>query len=380
MTTSRRVFFQQCAVGAVSSVPISLPHSFSFSDQIPSPQTPQSGGLIRLDSNEDAYGPSQRAKQAMIESLELVNRYPDLEYQKLSETIATLHGVGADRVVLGCGSSEILRMAASAFLSPGKKLILASPTFELIADEARRLGAEVVSVPLTKQYAHNLSAMLGSVEASTGLVYICNPNNPTGSLTPRQNLEGFLRDLPAEVPVVIDEAYHHYVGKTSSYASFLDRPAGDERVIVTRTFSAIYALAGLRIGYGITAPKTARLLSSARLQSGVNIVASKAAIAALTDPEFVTIRSQQNTDNRQEFLNMANARMLRVIDSHTNFAMLKTGGHGQDVIQHFNKNGILLGPLVPSMPTYVRVSFGTPTEMKEFWRVWDLMPPQEMAM
>ena len=380
MTISRRDFFQKCALGAVSSVPISVGHSFDFSDQIPSPPTPQSDGLIRLDSNENAYGPSTRAKQAMVESLELANRYPDLEYQQLSRTIAALHGVSADRVVLGCGSSEILRMTASAFLRPGKRLILASPTFELIADEARRFGAEVVSVPLTKQYAHNLSAMLGSVGSSAGLVYICNPNNPTGSLTPRQDLEGFLRDLPAKVPVVIDEAYHHYVGKASSYASFLDRPVGDDRLIVTRTLSAIYALAGLRIGYGIAAPKTARLLSTARLQSDVNIVATKAAVAALTDPDYVAMRSQQNVNDRQEFLNMANARMLRVIDSHTNFAMLKTGGHGQDVIQHFNKNGILLGPLVPSMPTYVSVSLGTPAEMKEFWRVWDLMPAQKMTM
>ena len=341
---------------------------------------PESHGLIHLENNENAYGPSDRVKQVMEGSLELVNRYPDLGYQQLSETIAALHGVSVDHVVLGCGSSEILRMAASVFLGPGKKLILASPTFELIADEARRLGAQVVSVSLTRQYAHNLTGMLGSVGSATGLVYICNPNNPTGSLTPRQNLEDFLRNLPDRVPVVIDEAYHHYVGKTSSYASFLDRPMKNERVIVTRTFSGIYGLAGLRIGYGIAAPKTSRLLSAARLQSGVNIVAAKAAVVALTDPDYVAIRSQLNTNDRQEFFNMANARMVRVIDSHTNFAMLKTGVHAQEVIQHFNKNGVLLGPLVPSMPTYVRISLGTPTEMKEFWRIWDLMPPPKMAM
>jgi len=222
--------------------------------------------------------------------------------------------------------------------------------------------------------------MLRGVGSSTGLIYICNPNNPTGSLTPRQDLEGFIRDLPPDVAVVVDEAYHHYVGKTSSYASFLDRSVEDDRVIVTRTLSAIYGLAGLRIGYGIVASKTAGRLSAVRLQSDINVIAARAAVAALTDPDHVRIRWQQNANDRQEFLNMANARMLRVIDSHTNFVMLKTGGHGQDVTQHFNQNGILLGPLVPSMPTYVRVSLGTPAEMKEFWRVWDLMPAQKMAM
>jgi histidinol-phosphate aminotransferase len=380
MTISRRSFFRHCTLGAVSSVPISFRHGLSLRDQLPSPQTFHSHGVIRLDNNENAYGPSDGAKQSMKEGLELANRYPDLEYKQLSQTIAAQHGASPDQAVLGCGSSEILRMAATVFLGPGKTLILASPTFELIADEARRLAAEVVAVPLTKHYAHDLSKMLGSVGPSTGLVYICNPNNPTGTLTARQDLEAFLRDLPAKVPVVVDEAYHHYVGKTSSYASFLDRPVEDDRVIVTRTLSAIYALAGLRIGYGIAAPKTARLLSAVRLQSDINIIAARAAVAALSDPDYVRIRSKQNADDRQEFLNMANARMLRVLDSHTNFAMLKTGGHGQDVIQHFNKNGILVGPLVRSMPTYLRVSFGTAAEMKEFWRVWDLLPAQRMAM
>jgi len=317
----------------------------------------------------------------MEKSLELANRYPDLEYKQLTETISTLHGVSPDRVILGCGSSEILRLAAAAYLRPRKKLILASPTFGLIANEARRLGAEIAALPLTRQYAHNLGAMLSGAGPSTGLLYICNPNNPTGSLTQRQNLEDFLRDLPGKAPIVIDEAYHHYVGKSSSYASFLDRPVENDRVIVTRTLSAIYGLAGLRIGYGIASPKTARQLSAIRLQSSINVVAVRAAVAALTDPDHVGTRSQQNANDRQEFLNMANARMLRVIDSHTNFAMLKTGRHGQGVIQHFNNNGILLGSLVPSMPTYVRVSLGTPAEMKEFWRVWDLMPRvQKMEM
>jgi histidinol-phosphate aminotransferase len=358
-----------------------LPNGRSFAGQLPSPRENQSTGPVRLDNNENAYGPSERATQAMRESLELANRYPDLEYERLSETIAALHGIKTEQVVLGCGSSEVLRMAATAFLGSGKRLVIASPTFDLIADDARRLGAEVVVVPLTKQYAHNLNAMLTHAKASTGLVYICNPNNPTGSLTLRQDIEGFLRHLPAKVSVVIDEAYHHYVGLSSGYASFLDRPVDDDRVIVTRTLSGIYALAGLRIGYAVAAPQTARQLSAARLQFDVNVIAARAAVAALNDSQYVRACSQQNANDRQEFFNSANGRMMRgAIDSHTNFVMLKTGRPGQDVIEHFEKNRILLGPLVPSMGMYVRVSLGTPAEMKEFWRVWDLMPTQKMSM
>ena len=271
-------------------------------------------------------------------------------------------------------------MGATAFLGLRKDLVIASPTFTLIADYARKMGSSVTAIPLTKRYAHDLEAMRTSVKPSTGLVYICNPNNPTGSITPRQNLEAFLRDLPSKVTVIVDEAYHHYVGESSSYASFIDQPLDDDRVIVTRTLSSIYGLAGLRLGYAIAAPQTANLLSAVRLQSDINVVAAKAAVVALTDTENVHVRSQQNRDDLQEFLNMANARMYRVIDSHTNFVMLKTGGHGQDVIEHFKKNNILVGPFVPSMPAYVHVTLGTNAEMKEFWRVCDLLPPHKMVM
>jgi histidinol-phosphate aminotransferase len=380
MAISRRNFFQQCAVSlfAGSAFPLRLGRSCAL--QLPPLRTSSSAGHICLDNNENAYGPSEKATQAMSESLKFVNRYPGEEYERLSETIATLHGVKTEQVVLGCGSSEILRMTASALLGSGKRLVIASPTYDVISDDARRSGAEVVSVPLTKQYAHNLNAMLTQVQASQGLVYICNPNNPTASLTPRKDIEDFLNKVPVKVYVAIDEAYHDYVGTSSSYASFLDRRVDDDRVIVTRTLSAIYGLAGLRIGYAVATPQTARQLSAARLQFDVNVIAARAAVAALNDSEHVRASTQQNNNDRQEFLNQANGRMVKLIDSHTNFVMLKTARHGQDVVEHFKKNNILLGPLVPSMPMYVRVSLGTPVEMKEFWRVWDLMPAHAMSM
>jgi histidinol-phosphate aminotransferase len=380
MAISRRNFFQQCVVSALAGATFPKQTDRSFALQLASPRTSLPTGLIYLDNNENAYGPSEKVTQAMGESLNLVNRYPGQEYERLSETIATLHGIKMEQVVLGCGSSEILRMTATAFLGPAKRLVIASPTFDLIADDARGSGAEVVPVPLTKQYAHNLNAMLTQIQTSEGLVYICNPNNPTASLTPRKDIEGFLNKLPAKVYVVIDEAYHDYVGTSSSYTSFLDRRVDNDRVIVTRTLSAIYGLAGLRIGYAIATPQTARQLSAVRLQFDVNIIAARAAVAALDDTQHLRASTQQNINDRQEFLNQAGGRMVRLIDSHTNFVMLKAAKHGEDVIEHFKKNNILLGPLVPSMPMYVRVTLGTPAEMKEFWRVWDLMPSHGMSM
>ncbi|MGH2361966.1 MAG: pyridoxal phosphate-dependent aminotransferase, partial [bacterium] len=253
--------------------------------------------------------------------------------------------------------------------------------FDLIAHLARNAGAEVTAVPLTSRNAHDLIAMLDRVDASAGLVYICNPNNPTGSLTPRKDLEVFLSRLPSTVRVLIDEAYHHYVGGSSSYASFIDRPVDDGRVMVTRTLSKIYGLAGLRIGYSVSPVELARQLDSERLKFGVSVVAVRAAAAAFGDTEYVRITAQRNANDRQEFYNQANGRMLRVIDSHTNFVMLDVGRPAGEIIEHFKKNNILVAPRISSFETHIRVSLGKSAEMKEFWRVWDLLPAShEMRM
>jgi histidinol-phosphate aminotransferase len=301
-------------------------------------------------------------------------RYPDADADALQRKIASLHAVSPAQVVLGCGSSEILRMAIDTFAGPKKKIVAALPTFDSIHQYARRARAEVVDVPLNKDWSHDLGAMRARTDASTGLVYICNPNNPTGSITRRPELEMFLRKLPAHVVVLIDEAYHHYVGESAEYASFVDRPVDDPRVIVTRTFSKIHGLAGLRIGYGVAATRTARLLESSCLSDGVGTVAARAAAAALDDQDYVRRRVVTNIDDRQEFLNNANARMLRSIDSITNFVMLHAGRPAGPVVEHFAKHQILVPRAVPALESYVRVSLGTPAEMLEFWRVWDLMP------
>jgi len=222
--------------------------------------------------------------------------------------------------------------------------------------------------------------MLARVDSSTGLVYICNPNNPTGTLTPRKHMESFISKLPASVMILIDEAYHHFVSATSSYQSFLDHPLGDPRIVVARTFSKIYGLAGLRVGYSVSSKEVAGRLSALRLQNGVTIVSVKAAIAAVNDTAYVRMAAKRNSDDRQEFMNQVNARMLRAIDSHANFVLLNPLRPVGEVLPHLEKNDVHVAPPIPAMEKYIRVSLGTPAEMREFWRVWDLMPAGNMAM
>jgi histidinol-phosphate aminotransferase len=153
-------------------------------------------------------------------------------------------------------------------------------------------------------------------------------NNPTGTLTRRRDIEAFLAKLPSGIFVVMDEAYDEYVGLASDYASFIDRPVEDSRVMVVRSFSTIYGLAGMRVGYAVAAPPTARLLASSRLEEDLTGLSARAAVAALHDPDYVRMSAARNSDDRQEFFNQAHARMLRAIDSLTNFVMVNTGGPG----------------------------------------------------
>jgi histidinol-phosphate aminotransferase len=380
MPITRRNFFRNLAAGAAVTAGLPPLADLASSGLVPASRANEPSGPIILSRNENAYGPSQKVVASMQNSLTYANRYPDPAVSALHERIAKSHSVKPEQLVLGCGSGEILSIAASTFLGPGKTLITAVPTFEAIGRCAKALGAEVVEIPLAKNYSHDLAATLKRVGASTGLVYICNPNNPTGSLTPRLDLEAFLRKLPPTTTVLIDEAYHHYVARTADYSSFIDHPVSDDRVIVARTFSKVFGLAGIRVGYAVGAPEKMQALAARRLPEGLNAVGARAALVAYDDLEYVQLSAKRNADDRQEFFNQANARMVRGIDSHANFAMLKTGRMAVDVIEHFKKNDVLIARLFPSMNTYVRVSFGTPSEMKEFWRVWDLMPPGKTEM
>ena len=252
-------------------------------------------------------------------------RYPDAEAEALRRRIAGLHAVAPEQVVLGCGSGEILRMAIDAFAGPQKNIVAALPTFESIAQYARRAGAEVVDVPLSKDWSHDVGAMLARTDASTGLVYICNPNNPTGSLTRRQDIEEFLRKLPADVCRADRRGLPSLRRRVTEYASFIDRPVDNPRVIVTRTFSKIHGLAGLRVGYAVAAPQTARVT----LGSAVGRRQRRRGTGRRRRPrrtEYVRLSVGWNADDRQEFLNHASARMVRSIDSLANFVMLKPAG------------------------------------------------------
>ncbi|MBV8629717.1 MAG: histidinol-phosphate aminotransferase family protein [Silvibacterium sp.] len=381
MLTSRRVVLRSLAASAATGLAVpATPRRFSGVIGFDPDRSTMGESLIRLDHNENPYGPSRKVLDAIQGAMESVNRYPVAGYGELRERIAHLHGVKPQQILLGCGSTDVLRMAAFAFLAGGKQLIQASPTFEAIESYAQRSGAEVVSVRLAPGFAHDLERMSARTSAAPALVYICNPNNPTASLNPREDLEAFIGKLPVSAYVVIDEAYHHYAGQSGMYASFVDRPVDNQRVIVTRTFSAVYGLAALRLGYAVASPDVVRAMGRFAGEDNINGIVMQAALAALDDIDAVNDFVRQNADDRQEFFNQAMARAMKPIDSHANFVMMNTYHPAEDVIEHFRKNGVLIGRSFPAMNTYIRVSLGRPEEMRRFWQAWDALPYPKHTM
>lgn len=381
MSVSRRKLLQQIGVGAMVGAAAPALRGFARVPANDAPRVATAADPVLLYRNENPYGPSEKVLAVLRDSATSSNRYPRTEYDTLIGKLAAMHKVKPEQIVLGCGSGEILGMAALAFLKPGKKLTQAAPTFPSLGKLAQAAGVEVVSIPLNKRYEHDLGAMLDAARSSTGLVYIVNPNNPTGTITPRKDIEAFISKLPPDVTVLIDEAYHHFVTPNAAYESFLDRHFADPRIIVSRTFSKIYGLAGMRIGYAVATPELAKRLPAGFPTWSVSVVSARAASAALDDVEYVQLGIKRNTDDRQEFLKQVNERMLRAIDSQTNFVMVNPMRPPDEVIEHLKKNHILIGPKYPVLEKYIRVSLGTPGEMQAFWRAWDLMPPTgKMAM
>lgn len=373
MPLSRRGFLRSATLAAAASAVLELP-TLAVPLQV---EAAHRGDIppdaIKLSNNENAYGPSPRSLAAMQMAVAESNRYPDRYNHQLVESIAAFHKVKPERVLLGCGSMDILRAATGAFLGPGRALLIPQPTFEAIAEYSKPLGSQTVRVPLDSNYAHNLDAMLAAAAKQPSLIYVCNPNNPTATITPRKDLETFLSKLPANAVVLMDEAYHHFAMGSPGYESFLDRPIEDDRLIVSRTFSKVYGLAGMRIGYAVGTGETLKRLQGFRSIECQNVAGVRAALAGLEDKDYVGMAIARNAADRQEFFKQAHARGLKPLESRANFVMMPASRPAQAVIDYFQHQNIIIGRKFPPMNNYVRISLGKPDEMRRFWQVWDQM-------
>ncbi len=362
-TISRRKFAQLLGLGAAAAV---VRPNLSLATATTEPA--RSTGFVRLSANENPYGPSIHAHDAMQGSFNLCCRYPEEQNGVLVGKLARLNGVEQDQIVLGDGSSEILKICAETFTGPNRgNLVAADPTFEAPLDYARANGADVVKVPLAKNFSHDLPGM--SAAAKQGLIYICNPNNPTASITPKNELRQFIENTPVETTILVDEAYFHYADN-SDYESVIPLVKNHPNLIVARTFSKIYGMAGLRCGYCVAQRETVARMKPQQMWDSVNVMALAAASASLDDPDQVLKGRKLNAEAKALTLGQLEKLGFKSIPSEANFFMVDCRRPVVPLIQAMKERNVQVGRLFPAMPNHMRVTVGKKSEMEAFFNAF----------
>src|SRR5947199_1502768 len=300
----------------------------------------------------------------MNNSFDVGCRYPDEANDVLIEKIAKINGVNREQIVLGDGSSEMLKVCAETFTGPTQgKLIAADPTFEAILEYSKAGGGEVVRVPLIADFHHDLAKM--GAAAQKGLIYICNPNNPTASITPKSDLRSLIEKTPRDTMILVDEAYFHYAD-SPEYESVIPLVKDHPNLIVARTFSKIYGMAGLRCGYCVAQPDTIKRMHGFQMWDSVNIMALAAASASLDDAGQVNNGRKMNSEAKSFTLTELQKLGYKSIPSQANFIMFDCKRPVVPIIKAMKERNVQVGRLFPALPNHMRVTIGKKSEMEAF--------------
>ncbi|TLP72781.1 pyridoxal phosphate-dependent aminotransferase [Maribacter sp. ACAM166] len=321
-------------------------------------------GVAKLNSNENPYGPSKAVRKVITNSLDLACRYPSMIFHPLVEQIARKEGVTKDHIVVTGGSTEGLKAAGLTYGLNGGEIIAADPTFQSLLTYAENSGGFVHRVPVDKNMGHNLDEMEKRITAKTSLVFICNPNNPTGTLIDKDKLRDFCSSVSNKTMVFSDEAYYDFITEPD-YPSMVELVKENMNVIVSKTFSKVHGLAGLRIGYLVARPDIATRLKK-NIMAMTNVIAIEAAKAALTDDEFYKFSVIKNTEAKNQIYKTLDDLNLEHQKSHTNFVFFKTGRPISEIITAMKKQNVLIGRPFPPFYDWARISTGTLDDMKLF--------------
>lgn len=367
MSVSRRRFVQLLGAGTAASLfaPTVAARGLEarFGDSLLDPVA--GDAPIRLDSNENPDGPDHAALDAIVAALGSVNRYPDAAADELRAAVARAHGVDVANVALGCGSTDILRAAVQRYTSPARHLVTAAPSYESPTWDAKRAGAEVRAIAVGRDLRLDLDAM-AAASRGAGLIYVCNPNNPTAAVHVRAAIDDFvarvLRDTP-DCTILLDEAYHEYV-EDPGYATAIPLALANPRVIVARTFSKVHGLAGLRVGYAVAHRDTIAAIAPYALDIGINglaAVAAQASLGAAGRVERERARNHAAREFTQRFFADAG---FEPTPSQANFVMVDIHREVKPFRQACRARGVLVGRPFPPLLTHARVSIGTIDEMR----------------
>jgi histidinol-phosphate aminotransferase len=320
---------------------------------------------IRIDANENPLGPSAAAREAAAVIVSQGGRYSDWLTDDLAKTLAEMEGLTVEQVRVYPGSSEPLHHTVCAFASSQRGYVTADPGYEAGIFAAQAIGAKVVKVPLTKTYAHDVKAMLAAAP-DAGVFYVCSPNNPTGTLTSHSDIEYLVDNKPKSSVVLVDEAYIHFCDAPS----VMDLVKAGKEVILLRTFSKIYGMAGLRCGAAFGRPDLLDRIENYAGWNAMPITALVAASASLKDAQLVPERKRINARVRGEVFAWLDRNRYSYIPSQANFFMLDTKRPAKPAIDAMAKQNVFIGRIWPSMPTYTRVTIGTTAEMEQFQVAW----------
>ncbi len=318
--------------------------------------------IVKLASNESPEGPFPGVSEAIARVLVGSNRYPDSDVHDLTKAMAADLGVREEQVWFGAGSTGLLGAIALSLGGPGTSAVYAWPSFVMYRIISRWAATEAIEVPLDTDHRHDLDAMRDAVRDDTTVVYVCNPNNPTGTIVSGEGLSAFIDSVPDSALVVVDEAYHHFVSDIS-YRSFLDAVTQRPNVLVLRTFSKVYGLAALRIGYAVGDAGLLDKLRRTQAPFTVSSVAQAAAMASLRDEAEMKRRVDANAAGRHHLAGVLSERGLDHADSHTNFVYFRLGEDSQAVASSFVRRGVIVRPLSSG---WIRVTIGTPHENERF--------------
>ncbi|HIG29019.1 MAG TPA: histidinol-phosphate transaminase [Verrucomicrobiales bacterium] len=319
--------------------------------------------LAKLASNENPLGPSPKALEAMANALPYVNQYPDGNCYYLKNRLGEKLDLGSEQIIIGNGSNDILELIGHAFLQPGDEVVISEFSFIVYTIVARLFGASLVTIPAVR-YGHDLNAMLEGVTAKTKIMFVANPNNPTGTLCEKADLMQLVNNLPGHVLLVMDEAYIEFLADPVDFLAMI-RDKLNDRLILTRTFSKIYGLAGLRIGYGISNERIIKALNQVREPFNVNAIAQAGALAALEDNDHLTQTRRINNEGLDYFQKQLTRLKIPFVSPYANF-ILANVGEGAIVFQKLQKLGIIARPVgAYGLPEWLRISIGTSTQNQQ---------------
>lgn len=320
--------------------------------------------IAKLNSNENPYGPSPKVRKAITNAFDKACRYPSFVFRPLLEKIAATEGVSTDHIVVTGGSTEGLKAVGLTYGLHGGELIAADPTFQSMLTYAENMGAYVHRVPVDLKMQHDLSAMENRINSNTRLLFLCNPNNPTGTLIPKQELLSFCERVSKKTTIFSDEAYYDFI-TDGDYPSMVDMVKAERNVIVSKTFSKVYGLAGLRIGYLVARPDIAKRIRK-NIMAMTNVLAIAAALEALKDDDFYTYSIAKNEAAKTNIYTTLDDLGLDYIPSHTNFVFFRSGRSIAELIPAMAKENVLIGRPFPPFDEWARISTGTPTDMERF--------------